>query len=158
MDHGSAPALRADARPGVLVWFEDGPGGRRALAQASVIARRRSAPLTVLAVAPHERVIGCGRCLQGTVVWNVEMKKIAVEDLIEARRLLGDPDYVTYELVVGAPVPAIVGAAERLGIGTVVLPPLSTGRLGPPQRRNVRDRVAAAGRWQVIVGSLTDSA
>ena len=134
--------------PGVLVWFEDSPEGRRALAQGSVIARRRSARLTVVTVATQERVIGCGRCLTGTVLWNIEMKKIAREELLEARRLLsGGADY---ELVVGTPADAIIETAARLGVGTVVLPRLRTRRFGRPDRRHVRDKVAAHGPWVVL--------
>ena len=72
--------------PGVLVWFEDNPEGRRALSEADVLARRRSVHLTVVAVATRERVIGCGRCLQGRVAaggpWHmiVASQQLALSD------------------------------------------------------------------------------
>jgi nucleotide-binding universal stress UspA family protein len=147
--------MRADGEhdPGVLVWFEDTPQGRVALAEASVLARRRSAPLTVVAVAAHERVIGCGRCLQGTVLWNIELEKIAHEELLEARRALEGAAGVSYEVLIGDPAATITQAAARSGADTVVLPVLRTRRFGPPNRRNVSGRVAAAGPWHVIVAS-----
>jgi len=138
---------------GVLVWFEDSPEGRVALAEARVLARRRSARLTVVAVAAHERVIGCGRCLQGTVLWNIELEKIAHEELLEARRTLEDEEGVSYEVLVGDPAQMITQAAVCAGADTVVLPVLRTRRFGPPARRNVSGRVAAAGQWHVIVAS-----
>jgi nucleotide-binding universal stress UspA family protein len=139
--------------PSVLVWFEDSPAGRRALTEASVLARRRSVCLTVVAVAAHERVIGCGRCLQGTVLWNIELKKIAREELLEARRALDDAADVSYEVLVGDPAEMITEAAEHVGADVIVLPALRTRRFGPPNRRNVSGRVAAGGPWHVVVAS-----
>jgi nucleotide-binding universal stress UspA family protein len=139
--------------PGVLVWFEDSPEGRCALTEASVLARRRSVSLTVVAVAVHERVIGCGRCLQGTVLWNIELQKIAREELLEARSALDDAADVSYEVLVGDPAEMITQAAERVGADVIVLPALRVRRFGPPNRRNVSGRVAAGGRWHVIVAS-----
>ncbi|HWE59115.1 MAG TPA: universal stress protein [Solirubrobacteraceae bacterium] len=139
--------------PSVLVWFEDSPEGRCALTEASVLARRRSVCLTVVAVAALERVIGCGRCLQGTVLWNIELQKIAREELLEARSALDDPADASYEVLVGDPAEMITQAAERLGADVIVLPALKTRRFGPPNRRNVSGRVAARGPWHVIVAS-----
>jgi hypothetical protein len=79
----------------VIVWFEDTPPGRRALSEAQNLAKATDAHLTVVAVAAHERVIGCGRCLQGTVLWNLEMKKIAHEELLAAQKLLEPATDVT---------------------------------------------------------------
>jgi nucleotide-binding universal stress UspA family protein len=101
--------------PGVLVWFEDSPEGRRALSEADVLSRRRSVHLTVVAVATRERVIGCGRCLQGTVLWNIELKKIAREELLAARCALDGAADVSYELLVGDPAQMITQAAARVG-------------------------------------------
>ena len=138
---------------GVLVWFEDSPEGRCALSEAGVLARRRSVPLTVVAVATRERVIGCGRCLQGTVLWNIELEKIAREELLAARCALDGAAGVSYELLVGDPAEMITQAAARVGADVVVLPALRTRRFGPPNRRNVSGRVAAGGPWHVIVAS-----
>jgi nucleotide-binding universal stress UspA family protein len=137
----------------VLVWFEDSPEGRCALTEASVLARRRSVRLTVVAVAAHERVIGCGRCLQGTVLWNIELKKIAHEELLAARCALDGAAGISYQVLVGDPAEMITQAAARVGADVVVLPALRTRRFGPPSRRNVSGRVAAGGRWHVIVAS-----
>jgi hypothetical protein len=139
--------------PSVLVWFEDTSEGRVALAEAGVLARRRCARLTVVAIAAHERVIGCGRCLQGTVLWNIEIEKIAHEELLAARRALGAATGVAYEVLVGDPAEMLTQAAARIGADTVVLPVLRNRRFGPPGRRNVSGRVAAAGPWHVIVAS-----
>jgi nucleotide-binding universal stress UspA family protein len=139
--------------PSVLVWFEDSPEGRVALAEASVLARRRSTRLTVVAVAAHERVIGCGRCLQGTVLWSIELQKIAREELLAARRALNGAADISYEVLVGDPAEMITQAAARVGADVVVLPALRTRRFGPPNRRNVSGRVAAGGPWHVIVAS-----
>lgn len=129
---------------GVLVWFEADPAGQRALAQAQEIALRQSAHLTVMTVATPERLIGCGRCLQGTALWNLEMKKIAHEQLTEARRLIADPDDVSYEVVIGDPVQAIVEMTRRTEAHTIVLPLVRAGRFAPPNRRNVGKRLAEA--------------
>jgi nucleotide-binding universal stress UspA family protein len=139
--------------PGVLVWFEDSPDGRSALAQAHGLTRLWDASLTVVAVAPHERVIGCGRCLQGTVVWNVEMKKIAHEELLEARAALAAAGAagISYEVLVGDAADVIVEAAERLAADAVVLPSLRPGLLQPHGRRDVAAKVSAGGPWQVMV-------
>lgn len=134
---------------GVLIWFEGSAAGRAALAHAA--ARRQDEWLTVVTIATQERVIGCGRCLQGTVVWNLEMKKIAQEDLREARLTLDGAEDVSFQWLVGAPAEAIIEAARRIGAETIVLPWLRNGRLTPPNRRHVAERVAAAGPWRVVV-------
>jgi hypothetical protein len=145
-------AITCEQANSVIVWFEDEPNGVVALLQAQKTARNEQAHLTVLAVAAHERVIGCGRCLQGTVLWNIEMRKIAHEELLTARRILDDAIDVSYELVVGEPADSISDLAERTGASTVVLPWQRNRRLDPPSRRNVRQRVDANGPWRVICG------
>ncbi len=137
---------------GVLVWFEDNPRGREALASAHAVARERHEHLTVVAVATQEQVIGCGRCLQGTVLWNLEMKKIAQEELLAARELLGDAADVSYRVAVGDPVEVITEAARRAAARTVVLPRQRSAPLCPPNRRNLGERVGQVGPWQVLVG------
>jgi nucleotide-binding universal stress UspA family protein len=138
--------------PKVIVWFEDDAAGRAALRRAYEIADTQHARLTVLTVATRERVIGCGRCLQGTVLWNIEMKKIACEDLRAACLLLENAPNVEYEWVVGAPVDSITEIARSKQADTIVLPRQRTSLLTPPQRRHVSDRVGINGPWQVIVG------
>lgn len=130
--------------PGVLIWFEATAGGRAALAQAHAIAERKQSFLTVITVATRERVVGCGRCLQGTVLWNIEMKKIAHEELLEARRILDGVKEVAYEVVVGDPAEAVAAAAARAGAGTILLPPDRGGRFVPANRRNVSRKVTQA--------------
>jgi nucleotide-binding universal stress UspA family protein len=135
----------------VIVWFEDTPEGRAALLHAQHLSRATDARLTVLAVATHERVVGCGRCLQGTVLWNIEMKKIAHEELCEAREILGPATPASYKLVVGRPADSISAAAAGKHADTVVLPWQRNRVLDPPQRRNVGRKVEANGPWKVIV-------
>ena len=130
--------------PGVLIWFEANAGGRAALAQARTIAERQRSPLTVITVATRERVVGCGRCLQGTVLWNIEMKKIAHEELLEARRILDGAAEVSYEVVVGDPAEAVAAAATRVGATIIMLPPDRGGPMVPANRRNVSRKVTQA--------------
>ena len=141
-----------EATTSVLVWFEDDGPGRAALQHAEVFARDDAAHLTVLTVATHERLIGCGRCLTGTALWNIEMDKIAREDLATARRILASPDDTSYELVVGNPADAITEVAQRVQADIVVIPQLRHRRLVPPNRRNVNEQVARSGGWRGIVG------
>lgn len=129
---------------GVLVWFENNAGGRSALTEAYALAERQEEHLTVVTVATLERVIGCGRCLQGTVLWNLEMKKIAREELLEARRILDGAEDVSYEVVIGEPADAIAEIAIRIGAATVMLPPDKRGRFVPHNRRNLSSRVNQA--------------
>ena len=81
------------------------------------------------------------------------MKKIAREELFEARSALDGAADVSYEILVGDPVEMITQAAARVGADVIVLPALRTRRFGPPNRRNVSGRVAAGGPWHVIVAS-----
>lgn len=135
----------------VVVWFEDNAEGRAALVQAHELAQEWLAELTVVSVAVHERVIGCGRCLQGTVLWNIEMKKIAHEELVTARRILDGAERTSYQLLVGDPAEVIVEAAVHADAQIVVLPRQREGRLTPPNRRHVPEQVGARGAWRVIV-------
>jgi Universal stress protein family len=136
----------------VLVWFEDNREGRAALLYAYEIAEAECEELTVLTVAIHERVIGCGRCMSGTVLWNLEMKKIAHEELTTARRMLDGATQVSYELAVGDPAEAIADVAARTGARTVVLPLHRKRLLDPPNRRDVGEKVERRGPWHVIAG------
>lgn len=140
----------SEGPPRILVWFEDNPRGRAALDHAQELAEARQGQLTVLTVALRERVVGCGRCLQGTVLWNIEMRKIAQEELVTARDLLGDATDADFELIVGSPAEAIAVAAERIGAQVIVLPEQLSHRLGPRSRRNIAERVASHGSWQVV--------
>jgi len=145
-------AVDDDETGSVLVWFEDNREGRAALLHAYEITEARGADLTVLTVATHERVIGCGRCMSGTVLWNLEMKKIAHEELVVARRMLDGANRVSYEMVVGDPAEAIAEAAWRAGSLTVVLPWHRNRLLEPPNRRDVCEKLVRRGPWQVIAG------
>ena len=135
----------------VLIWFEDSAEGRAALAQAQELAQDWLARLTVVTVATHERVIGCGRCLQGTVLWNLEMKKIAHEELVQAGRILDGADDVSYQLLVGDPAEVITDAGSRADAQVIVLPWHRESRLSPPNRRHVAEQVGARGSWRVMV-------
>lgn len=135
----------------VLVWFEDGEHGRAALERAEGIARAARAHLTVLTVATHEQLIGCGRCIQGTALWNIEMDKIALEDLATARRILVSAGDTSYERAVGNPLGAITEVAERVRADIVVLPLLKRRRFEPPNRRDIREKVERGGPWRVVV-------
>lgn len=145
--------MSGDSEPitSVVVWYEGGPQGRSALAEAHALAQLHGAHLTVVTVATQERVIGCGRCLQGTVIWNLEMKKIASEDLLEARRILDGADEVSFEVAVATPVDGLSDVAARAGAQAVVLPWQRSTMLTPPNRRNVAARVAGRGPWRVVV-------
>ena len=136
----------------VVVWFEDDEEGRAALALAHDLAEQRQAHLTVLTVATHEPVRGCGRCLQGTVLWNLEMKKIAQEELRAAMRMLDGADEVDFTTAVGDPAEVIVAAAERADAQVVVLPWQRPRRLGPPNLRHVAEHVDERGDWRVRLG------
>lgn len=136
----------------VVVWFEDDEEGRAALALAHDVAEQWQAQLTVVTVATHEPVRGCGRCLQGTVLWNLEMKKIAKEELRTAMRILDGAEDVEFRTAVGDPADVIAEAAERVEAQIVVLPWQRPRRLGPPCRRHVAERVGERGHWQVRLG------
>lgn len=154
----SARASDIDVPPGddrrprgaVLVWYEGTADGRAALEQAHELAATRGANLTVLTIAAHERVIGCGRCLQGTVLWNIEMEKIAADELTEARRILDGVTAVTYQLAVGDPAELISETATRSGAQAIMIPRQRNRRLDPPHRRHIARKLAARGPWQVI--------
>ncbi len=135
----------------ILVWFEDDRPGRAALERAAVVAQEEHAHLTVLTVATHERLIGCGRCLQGTALWNIEMDKIAREDLAAAQRILANAADTSYEFAMGNPVDAITEVAGRVRADTVVLPLRRRRRLDPPNRRNIREMLELGGPWRVVV-------
>jgi nucleotide-binding universal stress UspA family protein len=144
-------ATEDDQSGDVIVWFEDTPPGHRALSEAHNLARATDAHLTVVAVATHERVVGCGRCLQGTVLWNLEMKKIAHEELLAAQKLL-EPDVdVSFELMVGTPADSISAVATSRHAFAVVLPWQRNRRFDPPHRREVGRKIAVNGPWKVIV-------
>lgn len=143
-----------DHRPpqSVVVWFEDTPAGQAAVLLAREIAEAASAKLTVLTFAPRERVIGCGRCISGTVLWNADMIEIAQEELEEAQGLLCSCSDVTYEMVVGRPVPAIVGGARAHAADVVVVPWRRPSRIAAFRRRSVIEKIREAGDWQLVIG------
>lgn len=152
LERRARTAVDGEQTATVVVWFEDHREGRAALLHAHKIAQDERVHLTVLTVATHERVIGCGRCLSGTVLWNIEMKKIAHEELVAARRILSGTSQISYELGVGDPAEAIAEAAQRTGARTVVLPWHRNRLLDPPNRRDVGEKVDPRGPWQVIAG------
>ena len=119
---------------------------------AREIAQSTSGELTVLTFAPRERVIGCGRCLAGTVLWNEDMLEIAQEELEEAQSLLCSCPDVEYELVVGRPVEAIVGGARAHHADVVVVPWRRRPRIPALRRRSVHERIRAAGDWNLVIG------
>ena len=143
-----------DGSSSVLVWFEDNPPGRAALLRAERLAEEERAHLTVLTVATPEPLVGCGHCRQASALWNVELKKLAHEELVEARSLLlTEALDVSYETVAGEPVEAISETAQRTHAGIVVLPPVRRHRLGRRDRRDISQRVRLSGPWRVVVGS-----
>ncbi len=144
------PVTGSGEPPEILVWFEDNSRGRAALRQAHELADAQHAHLTVLTIAAHERLVGCGRCLQGTALWNIEMAKIAREELVTARSILGEAADADFESVVGNPAEAIIQTAERAGAHTIVLPEQRVRRLDPPRRRKIAEQVASRRGWQVV--------
>jgi nucleotide-binding universal stress UspA family protein len=134
-------------QPGILVWFEDNPRGRDALRRAEALADARRAHLTVLTVAVQERLLGCARCVQGTALWNREVRKIASEELVAARSIIEQAAQTDFESVVGSPAEAIIQTAERVGAQTIVI--AAQRRLDPARRRKVAEQLSRRG-WQVI--------
>lgn len=149
-----APASQATVRHPrhVLVTYEASADGRAALAHALGIARAAGAPLTVIAVVPHERVdVGCARCRQSAVIWNHELGEIASEELIEAARLVGPSSAVAYDVARGPRTKAISDAARRSGADLIVLPCRRRGRARIRFSRDVTERLRREGRWRVVV-------
>ncbi|MGC9220803.1 MAG: hypothetical protein ACP5H2_05550 [Solirubrobacteraceae bacterium] len=139
----------------MLLWFEDDEHGRRALQRASELTAS-AGELTVVTVASHESLAGCGRCAVGTVMWNIELQEMADADLLTARAFLHGRENVTYKRLEGATkeIPALlIAAATQAQADLVILP----RRFGPrhlpgASRRCVRATIAAAGNWRVESG------
>lgn len=140
-------------RPGhVLVTYEASADGRAALAHALGIARAADAPLTVIAVVPHERVdVGCARCRRSAVIWNHELGEIADEELMESARLVGPSSAVAYNVVRGPRTRAISDAAARSGADLIVLPWRRPSRVRALFSRDLTERLSREGRWRVVV-------
>jgi hypothetical protein len=123
----------------VLVLYESSRDGHAALRHALALARGQGTTLTVLANTPIESLeTGCLRCRGATARWNEALCEVAVEELADARMLLGDADGVEYLSERGRPREAIARAVRACGAGTIVV----AGRRGPRLRRSLR-RLAA---------------
>ena len=149
-----APASRATVRRPrhVLVTYEASADGQAALSHALGIARAAEAPLTVVAVVPHERVdIGCARCRQSAVIWNRELSTIAKEELADAARLVGRSSAVDYHVARGPRTRAISDAASRCGADLIVLPWRRPSRVRALFSRDVTERLSREGGWRVMV-------
>ena len=148
------PASRATVRrpQHVLVPYEATAHGQAALSHALGIARAAEAPLTVVAVVPHERVdVGCARCRQSAVIWNRELGTIAEEELAEAARLVGRSSAVEYDVARGPRTRAISDAACRCGADLIVLPWRRPSRVRTLFSRDATERLSREGRWRVVV-------
>jgi nucleotide-binding universal stress UspA family protein len=139
----------------VLVLCEESEPGRAALLLAQHEAQSSGGTLTVLAIATHERVIGCGRCVSGTVLWNIEMKKMAQEALLAAHALLDERCEASFELQVarvGEIDETVINAARRTDADLVVLPWRRQSRMPRIHHADHLSAIAAAGPWRVISG------
>jgi len=137
-----------------MVAFEPSARGRAALRFAGELASQAGKGLIVGVFAPLERLdVGCARCRHGAAIWNVEMGKVAHEELAEAARLL-DPEglSVRYLTIRGDDVAAITGAAVEFGADLLVVPFQADRRLGIFPRRTLAQRLAGDGAVTVIAG------
>ena len=136
----------------VLVVYDSSPDGHSALRYAEAAADSAGAPLTVLAVAPVERVdVGCLRCRQGAAIWNHELEEIAAEELREAAMKVGPSGSVRYDVARGPQTKAIADVATRSGADLIVLPWRRPRWFRGASARNLAERLRREGAWQVAV-------
>jgi nucleotide-binding universal stress UspA family protein len=142
-------ALRSPTR--VLVGYESSVRGRAALFHALDLAEGAGVPLTVASEARKEPVVGCARCRSNAVMWNLEMRAMAADELAEAARLVGPSAAVDYTLAIGDPVHALGQIADGSGADVIVVPSEPSGRIRRLFSARVAEGLSRAGRWEVIV-------
>jgi len=137
----------------VLIRFEDTPRGFAALEHARVLADRRGARLTVIAVAPHEvNHGGCAICRSTAGMYNRQMDEIAEEEISAAATHIEVCDLVEFVVAKGGRfIRAIGEIAVQRGARTVVLPAPPGGRLARLFRRDEAELTRRRGVAEVIV-------
>jgi hypothetical protein len=127
---------------GVLVLYERGASGRATLAEGARAAARRSAPLTVLALAPQDT--DPAACGVYTEPFNEGVRSAALDELAEAREsLAGTPvGSVRYALLLEGRDERLESFVARGRYAEVLLP--RRGPLGLRARRRAR-RLTGAG-------------
>jgi hypothetical protein len=108
-------------RSRVAVLFEPGRSGVAALEQASELAVRAEADLTVVVVAPQVR--GGDRCGPSPTDYNAAVRDAAARELQQAVGLLERPGHPTnLALLVEGRDPPLPAWCKRHGFTTVVMP------------------------------------
>jgi hypothetical protein len=133
----------------VLVLYEPGRAGKRALDLAKELAEAEQATLTVACRVPRA-TSGC--CTGSATIYNRCLLEAVGEDLNEARGLLGDAAYdARFELLIDGIDPPLAQWSARSRFDLIVLP----ARRGPfrrPRHPEAR-RLERATRAQVRVVS-----
>ncbi len=151
---GRAPSGPATAGvEQVLVRYEDTSFGLAALEHARVLADRRGARLTVVAVARQEaNQGGCAICRSTAGLYNRHMQEIAREEISSAATHVGVCDTVEFVVAKGSSFVRAIGklAIER-GAQTVVLPGQPGGRIARLFGRDEAELTRRCGVAEVIV-------
>jgi hypothetical protein len=114
------PAPKSGQTQRVLVLYEPGARGERALAQASEMVDREDAELTVVVLAPQDSVVCCGF---GVALYNQVVRDEARAELREARRLLGAAaSKAVFKVLVGHSDPSLPSWAASESFDVIVLP------------------------------------
>jgi hypothetical protein len=120
---GGSTATSEDSCPGsrVAVLFESGRGGVAALEEASELAERWEAELTVVVIAPQ--VSGGDRCGPSPTDYNAAVRDAAAAELQQAVDLVARAGHVTsLALLVEGRDPPLAAWLTSHGFTTVLLP------------------------------------
>lgn len=138
----------------ILVVFESGERGRQALEWAAATARRETASLTVLALAPAQPIIRCGPCddaLDHAVLEAAEWELAQARTLLEADGRPGDS--ITFRALAHADARSVVSFIVAGGFEAVVVPRRRMLAGGHVRVRTVQRLVAAP---VVLAGDAVD--
>jgi hypothetical protein len=139
LDSGGGQLRSDGAQPGVvLALFESGARGRAALREASEAARQAGARLVVGMLVWQQ---GRARCCGGVSphIFNCAVRDEALEELLQARRLLGDAgDSAELRVVAGDPEPPLRSLVCAEGIKLVFVPRHRLARRGHWAARKLR--------------------
>jgi hypothetical protein len=114
------PAPKSGHRQRVLVLYEPGARGERALTRAARMVDRDGAELTVVAIAPQDSTACCGF---GIAVYNEVVRDEAGAELDEARGLLGAAaSGAVFNVLVGDSDPPFRSWVARQAFDVVLLP------------------------------------
>jgi hypothetical protein len=107
--------------PRVLVLYERGESGSRAIDQARELILARDGQLTVVTLAPRDmRVRGTGVSARD---YNDAVRESAQRELVEARRLLGSlAERIVFEVVFEGGNASLVGWAADGAFDVILLP------------------------------------